>query len=79
MVSTHTPFLTTRTNGTLTYEAATSSDLRRLFETFKRAPAIALRVTEQKLDEELDGPYGSGALGFAYEYATIPELEPLVE
>ena len=76
MDSTYTSFLATRDDGTLAYEAAVSGDLRRLFDTLKLAPAIALRITELELNEELDGPHESGIPDFAYEYGSITEAKP---
>ena len=53
-----------------------AGDLRRLFNTLKLAPAIALRITELKSNEELDGPHESGILDFAYEYGSTTEAKP---
>ena len=76
MDSTYTPLLTTRDDGMLVYGAAVADNLRCLFGTLRLAPAIALRITELKLNEELDGPHESGILNFAYEYGSITEAKP---
>ncbi|KAF2630871.1 hypothetical protein BU25DRAFT_488992 [Macroventuria anomochaeta] len=69
------PFLTTRADGSLAYQATAPGNLRKLFETVRQTPELALEIKQLALGEPFDGQQDSELLDFVLEYSTTAYIE----